>query len=194
MEDLTKQQLVLLNLLVTFVTSIATGIITFTLLSEAPVAVTQTINRVVERTIETVAPAEGGSGGTVREVQVINEEELVLKSIEKNGNSIVRLKISGADGSTIVAGLGLVISDKGFILLDSRSYNGAVANYVIFPDGKSFSSEKVYTDPETGLVFLKLSMKGHENEKNIFTPVTFGNSDNLKLYSFLSSKSTSWKF
>src|SRR6185295_13668801 len=101
MEDLNKQQLILLTLLISFVTSIATGIITFTLLQEAPVEVTQTINRVVERTIEKVAPAEGQPEKTVTTV-VVNEEDRVLDSISKNEKSIVRLKTLAADGSEII--------------------------------------------------------------------------------------------
>ncbi len=54
-EDLSKAQLLLLMILVNFVTSIATGVLTVSLLDQAPATVTQTVNRIVDHTIETVA-------------------------------------------------------------------------------------------------------------------------------------------
>ena len=54
-EELSKSQLILLTILVNFVTSVATGVLTVSLLDHAPAIVTQTVDHVVERTIETVA-------------------------------------------------------------------------------------------------------------------------------------------
>ena len=180
MEDLTKHQLILIVLLVTFVTSIATGIITFTLLSEAPVEVTQTINRVVEKTIERMVPAEGQPEKVITTV-VVNEEDRVLEAIAKNEKSIVRLKTTGADGTEIVSGLGLVVSADGTIVSDLRSYNAASLFTILFYDGKTYPSGKVFIDNEKGLVFMQTVVPQGENPKYTFYPAVFGDSDGLKI-------------
>lgn len=54
-EELSKSQLILLMLLVNFITSIAVGVLTVSLLAQAPTTVTQTVNQIVDHTIETVA-------------------------------------------------------------------------------------------------------------------------------------------
>lgn len=56
-EDLNKTQLLLLTLLVNFVTSIAVGVLTVSLLADDSPTITQTVNRIVERTVETVGTA-----------------------------------------------------------------------------------------------------------------------------------------
>jgi S1-C subfamily serine protease len=180
MEDLTKHQLILIVLLITFVTSIATGIITFTLLSEAPVEVTQQINQVVERTIERVVPADGQPAKVTTTV-VVSEEDRVLESIAKNEKSIVRLKTTGADGTEVVAGLGMVVSADGTIVADLRGFNAASLYTISFSDGKSFPAGKNFVDDKNGLIFLKTNVSQNETPKYTFYPAVFGDSDGLKI-------------
>lgn len=54
-EELSKAQLLLLTVMVNFVVSIATGVLTVSLLDQAPVQISQGVDRVVERTIQTIA-------------------------------------------------------------------------------------------------------------------------------------------
>lgn len=56
-EELSKSQLILLTILVNFVTSVATGVLTVSLLDQAPPVVSRTVNQIVDHTIETVAAA-----------------------------------------------------------------------------------------------------------------------------------------
>lgn len=94
-EKLTRSQIVLLALLVSFVSAIASSIVTMRLLDEAPSeAVPHIVNRVVERTVERVvtpvqAPAEEGTTQqeaskekVVEKTIVVREEELVPSAVE----------------------------------------------------------------------------------------------------------------
>lgn len=54
-EDLNKSQLLLLTIMVNFVVSIATGVLTVSLLDQAPTTITQTVDRIVDHTIETIS-------------------------------------------------------------------------------------------------------------------------------------------
>lgn len=126
MEDLNKTQLILLMLLVTFVSSIATSIITTSLLSEAPVSVTQTINRVVERTIETVAPAQGSSA-----VALSDQDKETLASFELASKAIVRIGEVKGETTEAVA-TGILISDSGLVYASGNFYQSASSTeYVV---------------------------------------------------------------
>lgn len=120
-EQLNKFQIVLLTLLVSFVTSIATGIVTVSLLDHAPPSVTQTINRVVERTIETVVPQETQTASVITTKEttvVVKEEDLITSSIQNNIGSFVSIY----QGTTTnpVLGTGFVVSADGAVVLDSK--------------------------------------------------------------------------
>ena len=118
MENLTKQQIILLTLLVSFVTSIATGIVTVSLMDQAPKSVTQTINRVVERTIEkiTPVPTKTDSGQTtIKETVVVNQDDQVMGAVEKNSNVLVRLYKKNSDGE-VFSGLGAWVTSSGRLI------------------------------------------------------------------------------
>ncbi len=142
--------------------------------------VTQTINRVVERTIEQVTPATVNQPEKVTTTVVVNEDDRVLQTIAKNEKSIVRLKAVGTDGSEVFSGMGIVISDDGVIVVDIRSYT-ASPYVILFYDGKSYPAGKVFTDSADGLVFIKTGVPPNEDPKYTFYPATFGDSDGLKI-------------
>lgn len=110
-EDLTSTQIILLTLLVSFVTSIATGIVTVSLLAQAPPAVTNTVNQIVERTVETILPANDSKPATtVKETTVVvKEEDLITKSISDSFGKTARV-YGGVSTTTSVVGLAALTS------------------------------------------------------------------------------------
>ena len=185
MEKLTKQQIVLVTLLVSFVTSIATGIVTVALMDQAPAGVTQTINRVVERTIEkVVTPPENNSAAVVtRETIVVKEDDKIIESVEKNKNSVVRIYTNTADAGDVAQrafiGLGTLVSKKGLIVTGDifADPNG---KFLVTIDNNKFYNVKVLSK-KADKQFYFLSIVQDEKNPVIFTPVTFSDSSDLKL-------------
>ena len=142
-EHLTKHQIVLLAFLVGFVTSIATGIVTVSLMDQAPPSITRTINQIVERTVEKVVPAavpasQGAAAATVikETTVVVKNDDLVAQSIAGVQKGIVRI-ISLNDRSVLVA-RGVVVDANGIVLSDRGSLEplGTINFEAILPGGE----------------------------------------------------------
>lgn len=125
-EDLNKTQLILLTILISFVTSIATGIITTSLLSQAPVNVTQTINRVVERTIETVAP-----NATAKYILSADDKKL-LEAVNRAISVSVEIREKGS-ATTTPGILGIIVSEDGLIVASAKGIVSTSTYEAILP-------------------------------------------------------------
>lgn len=186
MNDLNAQQIVLLTLLVSFVTSIATGITTVSLLEQAPDPVTQTINRIVEKTVERVVPEEKEDGDSNVSVVktpekeivtvVVKEEDLTIDAVDKNSRSLVRIYQKTNDGDIFVA-LGVVVSDAGEILTDATKINSIGSYKGVYQIGE-FELDVTHRELNNAFALLK-PKEGQTTET--FVPAVLGNSQNLKL-------------
>jgi S1-C subfamily serine protease len=177
MEDLNKNQIILLTLLVSFVTSIATGIITVSLLQQAPVEVTRNINNIVEKTIERVVPSNTLTS-TTKEVTtvVVKEDDMIIESINKNLKSVVRVFERDAI-SDIVSfyGIGLVISKDGMIITSRKTITPTNIYTVKFYDGKQFTLAPIGIDGKTNSILFVANQT--DKAKYDFIPAKFSSSE-----------------
>lgn len=89
-DKLSKAQLVWLVLLVSFVTSLVTGIVTVTLVNQAPPPITQTINRVIEKTLEKVISLPSATEGQEsKPLRVITQEDLIIQTVKNVSPAVV---------------------------------------------------------------------------------------------------------
>jgi len=100
--DLNKSQLILLAVLLSFVTSIATGITTVTLMQQAPASITVPINRVIRETVEKIVPVESKAS-----VSALSEEQKkLLEELKAIKPLTVSLFIkSGSEEKLLATGL-----------------------------------------------------------------------------------------
>lgn len=184
MENLTKQQIILLTLLVSFVTSIATGIVTVSLMNQAPVGVVQTINRVVEKTIETVTTPTKEIQTIVKETVTVNPDDQIVSAVEKTSKSVVRIYRTNADpslgsNSMVFVGLGAVVTDDGVVTTDNSLISDA-GKYFIATLGGDKLIELTIVKATVGEQIALLKISDYEQNSALFSKVSLSKSD-LKL-------------
>ena len=167
MEHLTKQQIVLLTLLVSFMTSIATGIVTVSLINQAPAGTTNTIERVIENTVAGALPS--ANLAVVGQSSSPNGGSLTA-AIDTIGKSIV--KIGEYGGDTSVSGLGIVVNSHGAVMTD-KSVIAGLNNYgITYPNGKSYRAVVVQLQTNGDLVFLDPVVSASNATSTIFVPAS----------------------
>lgn len=179
LEKLNKSQVVLLTLLVSFVTSIATGIVTVALMEQAPPAITQTVNRVVERTIEKVAPESLVASAASPETIIVRESDLLAGAIQRVSPSVVRLFTPGRDeagnNANLFIGLAIVADANGVLIADAGTPDGALT--ALRSDGVSVPVNVIARPSGSNLIRLQAATTNEKNEKIDWKPVAFARKD-----------------
>lgn len=178
MKDLNKHQLILLAILLSFVTSIATGITTVTLMEQAPPSIIQPISKVIRETIEKVVPDTRVNTQTV----IIKEEDLIVDAISKNQSAVfsVYQDITGEDGKTsqIYLGKSFILSSDGLVATDA-SVVSEKGSYLLENDSRKFKAEFVSAD-KNGISFLKAQMPDDAKDKKFPLVSSLGDPSKMK--------------
>ena len=180
MESLTKTQIVLLVLLVSFVTSLATGIVTVTLVNQAPQPITHTISKVVEKLVPKEVPVK-------EKTVVFSNEENLVKVIKEASLAVVSVIAATAKDLTATttneevgekpmpAGSGFFISKDGTILTNRHIVEDAALEYVaITSDGKTYPASVISRSPSQDVAVIKV-------EGNNFNFIPLGDSKNINI-------------
>ena len=166
MEDLTKQQMVLLTLLVSFVASTATSITIVSIITDTTPVISQTFNRIVEKTIERVVT--GTTTPTVIKIPtpttVATESDQIVTAVQTNLSFMVNIATSKTEKSGgEKRGIGFIIGESGLVVTDKNvssdwnEFSGSLLN------GKSYTAKKVFVDEKTGIALLEL----YEGDKKV---------------------------
>ncbi len=102
-KDLNKSQLLLLALLVSFMTSVVTGITVVSLMEQAPQSVSTPITRIVKQTVEKIVPVETGESLSAEEKKLLED----LKSVQNLSASVY---LKGETENTLL-GTGLMLGE-----------------------------------------------------------------------------------
>ena len=178
-KELNKSQLLMLAILISFITSIATGIVTVTLMQQAPSSVTTPMNRIVRQTVEKIVPGEITNN---TQTVVVKEEDLVVDAIAKNQKALFIVYGDSTDEAGVVTevnyGKGIVVSTDGIIVVDASNIFDK-GNYFVKNDSGKFKATFVSAD-KNGFSFLKIGEPVNGKDKVSFIVPIFGDITKMK--------------
>jgi hypothetical protein len=150
-KELNKAQLVMLLVLLSFVVSIATSIITASLMQEAPVSVSAPINKVVRETVEKIVPATKDEN----DVSALSEDQKkLLEELKAIKPLTVSLYLKGTTEDKIL-GTGLFLGDNKVVIASIIAVPEVGQEYVV----KSVLGEQKVSKvtPEKDFTIIEIS-------------------------------------
>ncbi|OGG56794.1 hypothetical protein A3D71_01095 [Candidatus Kaiserbacteria bacterium RIFCSPHIGHO2_02_FULL_55_20] len=175
MEQLSKSQIVLLTLLVSFVTSIATGIVTVSLMDQAPPVVAQTVNRIIERTIETVTVEPKAQAAatviTQEKTVVVKESDLISQALTRVNPSVVRLFTTSTDTPAFLA-LGVVMDASGTIVSDADIFKAGDVAVAELANGAHVRVTLTSQDATSAVAYFASATTTTEGKSVTWSPIS----------------------
>lgn len=160
LEKLNRTQTILLALLVAFVSSIASSIVTVTLMDQAPPGTTTTIRNVVERTVERVVQGNTTPKETVKTV-IVREEDIIADAVDRESRALARVftqALPVADSATSTSefvSLGIILSEDGTIVTDSATVSESATYTIKLADGTTFDAKPTFQNEDLHIAFLQ---------------------------------------
>jgi S1-C subfamily serine protease len=202
MENLTKVQLIMLVLLVSFVTSLVTGVVTVSLINQAPAPFTQTINKVIEKMVPMEIQQPAAPAPAL--IPVPSKEDAVVKAVKNVSPSVVSVvatkdipvieeyyispfpglmpdlqipqyRQKGTEKKEVSSGTGFFISKDGLLLTNKHVVEDIKADYsIIMNDSRKLEAKVLDRDPFQDIAILKVSGDN-------FNSIPLGDSDALEV-------------
>ncbi|HEY4477993.1 MAG TPA: hypothetical protein VJB09_01825 [Candidatus Paceibacterota bacterium] len=145
-KDLNKSQLLLLALLVSFITSVVTGITVVSLMDQAPKSVSTPITKIVKQTVERIVPAEATEALT-------DEEKKLLEDLKSVQNLSVSVYLKGETENKLL-GSGLLLGEDKVILNTVISEPKENEAYIV--NGIMGEHEVVKVSPGDGFTIVQI--------------------------------------
>ena len=144
-------------------------------MQQSPEPISQTINNVIERTIEKITP-----GPTIEKTKtvIVKDEDLMVAAIDRNIKSTVAFRVVGQDGELRLAGVGTIVSADGLVVTAKGNFGEGVLTTTV--NGVQYALQVLSNEKDKTLGLGKLTPISATSTPS-FTPATMGNPDVLKL-------------
>ncbi len=183
LNNLNKHQLILAALLVSFVASTATGIVTVSLMNQVPPPVVQTVERVIQTTVEKVAPS-ANSAAVAMETIIVKEDAATIAAIAKASQSIVRVYSFDPSNVERYAGFGVIAtssSSSNVYVVGNIFTTNQIRYEAHLQGGNVVQLSFVFTDQVNGISLFTAEQNTNLAQAKAYTGATFTDSNGVQL-------------
>lgn len=176
LEHLTKSQVLLLALLVAIVSSVATGIVTVSLMGQAPPMVAANVGNIIERTVKHVIFATTTIPAPAPVNPAPAAPATAAEAIATVQKSVIHIVVQGDTAGTLVA-RGLITGKDGSAITDAASLSPALAYEALLHDGSRV--DLIVEPAESSAATVRITLQSASS--TAFIPAKIGDIQRLPL-------------